>query len=84
MPDVGRQRQHRLVHVDALLLPQQDAPDHEGVPQIVDARRMMRTAVGPAQVAAQCGEDALHLVPADRLAEQAPPRADEERRVVVA
>lgn len=29
VPDVGRQRQHRLVHLDALLLPQQDAPDPE-------------------------------------------------------
>src|SRR5690606_40454535 len=61
-----------FVHVGALLLPQQDAPDHEGVPQVMDARRMVRTAVDPPQFAAQRGEDALHLVPADRLAEQTP------------
>jgi hypothetical protein len=50
----------------------------------MDARCMVRTAVDPPELIAQRGEDALHLVPAHRLAEQATPCADEERSVVVA
>ena len=38
--DVGRQRQHRLIDVDALRVPEHDATNDEGVPQVVDARAM--------------------------------------------
>jgi len=50
----------------------------------MDARCIVHTAVDPPELIAQGGEDALHLASEHRLAEQAAPRPDEERRVVVA
>src|SRR5512137_2476082 len=83
MPDVGRQRQHRLIDIDVLCLPLHDAPDDEGMPQVVDARRMVSTPIGPPQLPAQLGEDAMHLTVAQALPTQLSPGVDEERTVIV-
>ena len=61
MPEVGRQRQHGLIEVDALALPEQQALDGEGVAQLVQARSLGGTAVNPSQLVAQFDEDAMHL-----------------------
>ena len=50
MTDVGRQRQHRLIDVDAGLMPQHDAAHGEGVPQVMDARSDVSSSVEPAEL----------------------------------
>ena len=84
VPDVGRQRQHRLIDVHALRLPQHDAAHDEGVAQVMDARRVVSAAVdaSPVARAARRRRDA----PGDRSAacpRRRPARADEEWRIVV-
>jgi len=79
VPDVGGQRQHRLIDVDALRLPLCDAAYDEGVPQVMDAWRMMIAAVAPAQLLAQTDEDAMHLAVAKRQPMPSASRADKER-----
>jgi hypothetical protein len=61
MLNAERLRQHRMIDIDALGLPLHDAPNHEGVPQIMDARRMMGAPVAPVQPSTQFIEDTMHL-----------------------
>jgi hypothetical protein len=79
VPDIGGQRQHRLIDVDTLGLPLCDAAHDEGMPQVMNARRMMIAAVAPGQLLSQPGEDAMHLALAKRHSMPPAPRADEER-----
>ena len=50
---VGRQRQHHLIDIGALGMPEHHAPDGKGVTQVVQARRLVCTAIDPAQAVAQ-------------------------------
>ena len=50
VPDVGRQRQHRLIDINALCVPLHDAMYDEGVSQIVDTRCVVSSSVAPAQM----------------------------------
>ena len=61
MTDIGRQRLHGLIDVHALGVPLHDASNDEGVPQIMDACGMVRSAIGPALLPAQLPEDAMNL-----------------------
>ena len=78
MPDVGRQRQHRLIDVHPLRLPLHDAAHDEGVAQIMDAGGVVSSTVAPAQLLAQLGEDAMYLAIAQRPTTPSAPRADEK------
>jgi hypothetical protein len=50
-----------LIDVHALGVPLHDASNDEGVPQIMDACGMVRSAIGPALLPAQLPEDAMNL-----------------------
>ena len=79
VPDIGGQRQHRLIDVDTLRLPLCDATHDEGVPQVMNARRMMIAAVAPGQLLSQPGEDTVDLAIAERQPMPLPSCANEER-----
>jgi hypothetical protein len=79
--EVGGQRQHHLVDVDALAVPQHYATHREGVPQIVDTRPVVSAAVDPTQLVTQLDENAMYLTLAQRVTKPPSPGTDEERRL---
>ena len=83
MSDVGRQLQHGLVGVDTLRQPLHNATHDEGVPQIMNARRVMRAAINPSQLFSQTGEDAFHLVGGQWQSPSPTACADEERGIAL-
>jgi hypothetical protein len=74
----SRWRQHRLIDVHVLRLPQEDTPYHEGVAQVVNARSVMRPAIAPAQLLAQRREDPMDLALVQILASSPAPRGDKK------
>ena len=75
---VGGQRQHRLIDVYPLVVPEHHPTNHHRVPQVVDARTFVSAAVDPAQLIAQTDEDPMHLAEAQGTPPAPAPRADEE------
>jgi len=53
------------------------------MPQVVYGRGVVSTAVAPAQLLAQSGEDTLYAMRTQRHALSLPARADEERGLVL-
>jgi hypothetical protein len=82
MADVGGQRQHGLIDVHTLRVPEHHATNDERVPQVVDARASVSAAVDPAQLVAQAAEDPIHLAQTQAMPQTLAPRSDEERRLI--
>ena len=61
MAQVGRQCQHRLVDISAVLVPKHHAPHCKGMPKVVDSWFLMGAAVRPPELVAQLAENRLHL-----------------------
>jgi hypothetical protein len=67
VPHVSGQRQHLLIDIHALNMPEHHATNDEGVPQIVDAWSIVSTAIDPSQLITQSDEDLTDLVQAQAM-----------------
>ena len=71
MAQVGRQRQHPLVDIHALLVPQHQPANGEAVAQIVHPRLTVTTPIDPPELPAQLLEDPVDLSVAHGLTQYA-------------
>ena len=78
MPQVGGQRQHCLIDIDAQLMPAHQRANGKGVAQIMNANSDMCATICPAQFGDQLDEHAMNLAISQRLAQQLSTRANEE------
>lgn len=78
MTDVRRERQYRLIDVDALAVPGEDPVHDKGVAQVVNPRGVVGAAVAPAELGSQAGEHAIDLARAQLLAAAPASRAHKE------
>lgn len=76
---VSRQRQHRLINIGSLRVPQHHAANSEAVAQVVDARPIVAATVHPIQRSSQFDEDPVDLAPTQGMAQPLSSCADEER-----
>ena len=79
--EVGRQRQHPLTHVNALIMPEHQPEHGKGVAKVVDARRAMAATIDPTELPPKFVEDAVDFAVRDRLAQQPSAAGDEERQL---
>lgn len=78
---VRGQRQHPLIKVRPLFMPQDQAPHGKAVANVVDPRLSMPAAIHPVQLPSQLLKHSVGLPVAQRLAPTHAARTDEERRV---
>src|SRR5439155_27345135 len=77
MPDVCGQGEHRLIDINAVCVPSEHAAHDEAVANIVDARRAVRTAVGPGELRPQLSKRSIDLAGAELVSTAPSTRANE-------
>src|SRR5439155_3310263 len=66
VPEVGRQRRHRYMNIDAVSMPSEETATDEGVSQIVKARQPAARPWHPAQLATQVAKGPECLLISER------------------
>src|ERR1700674_407275 len=82
MAHVGGQRQHCLIDLHTLRVPEHHATNDEGVAKVMDTRASVSAAIDPAQLVAQADKDPMHLAQTQAMSQTLAPRTHEERRLI--